>query len=108
MIESDGHGVMINIEVAYAEPERQFLRRLEMGLGATVAQAIDASDLAREFSIDTANLATGVWAKAIARDAALRDGDRIELYRPLKADPKEARRRRAERASGRRTSRDQP
>ncbi len=88
---------MIGVEVAYAEPERQFLCRLELATGATVAQAIDASGLAREYAIDTATLVAGVWSKVISRDALLHDGDRVELYRPLKADPKELRRRRASR-----------
>ncbi len=105
--ERDRSGV-IRIEVAYAEPARQFLRRLELAAGATVAQAIDASGLAREFAIDTAALVAGVWSNAIARDAPLHDGDRVELYRPLKADPKEARRKRAERASARRVRGNQP
>ena len=98
----------IRIEVAYAESERQFLRRLVLAAGTTLAQAIEASGLAREFSIDTTALAAGVWSKAIARDAQVQDGDRIELYRPLKIDPKTARRRRAERAQARPARGDQP
>lgn len=87
----------IRVEVACAEPERQFLRRVELPVGATVADAIEASGLEREWAIDAGLLAVGIWSKAVARDACPRDGDRIELYRPLKVDPKEARRRRAER-----------
>lgn len=107
MVERDRNG-MIRIEVAYAEPDRQFLRRLELAVGASVAQAIDASGLAREFAIDTATLVAGVWSKVISRDALLHDGDRVELYRPLNADPKDARRKRAERASVRRVRGNQP
>ena len=107
MAERDRTGA-IQIEIAYAEPGRQFLRRLELTAGVTVAQAIDASGLAHEFAIDTAMLVAGVWSKVIPRDALLRDGDRVELYRPLKADPKEARRRRAERTSGKRARGNQP
>lgn len=98
----------IQIEIAYAEPGRQFLRRLELAEGVTVAQAIDASGLAHEFAIDATMLVAGVWSKVIPRDALLHDGDRVELYRPLKADPKDARRRRADRASGKRTRDSQP
>ena len=87
----------IAVEVAYAEPARQFLRRVELGAGATVADAIEASGIGREFGIGTSELATGIWSKPVARDAPLRDGDRVELYRPLKVDPKDSRRRRAER-----------
>jgi putative ubiquitin-RnfH superfamily antitoxin RatB of RatAB toxin-antitoxin module len=88
----------IEVEVAYAEPQRQFLRRITLPAGATVAEAIAASGLEAEFRIDTSELAVGVWSKPLARDAPLTNGDRVELYRPLTADPKEARRRRANRA----------
>lgn len=91
-------GNMIAVEVAYAEPQRQFLRRVELRSGAKVADAIAASGVERELDIDSTGLAVGIWSKAIDRDAVLADGDRVELYRPLQIDPKEARRRRAERA----------
>jgi len=89
----------IEVEVAYAEPERQFLRRITVHAGATVAEAIEASGVESEFAIDTKGLATGIWSKIVARDAQLRDGDRVEIYRPLLVDPKEARRRRASRTA---------
>ncbi len=89
----------LNIEVAYAEPKRQFLRRITLASGATVADAIAASGLEAEFAIDASNLAVGVWSKVVARDTPINDGDRVEVYRPLTADPKEARRRRAGRSS---------
>jgi putative ubiquitin-RnfH superfamily antitoxin RatB of RatAB toxin-antitoxin module len=88
----------ISVEVAYAEPSRQFLRRVELAAGATVADAIEASGVAAACTIDPAALASGIWSKPAARTTVLSDGDRVELYRPLKADPKESRRRRAERA----------
>jgi putative ubiquitin-RnfH superfamily antitoxin RatB of RatAB toxin-antitoxin module len=88
----------IAVEVAYAEPRRQFLRIITLREGATVAEAIAASGLEREFEIDASPLTAGIWSKPVARDAALRDGDRVELYRPLVADPKDARRRRANRS----------
>jgi len=87
----------LKIEVAYAESGRQFLRRITLPSGATVADAIAASGLEAEFAIDVSNLAAGIWSKAAARDAPLNDGDRVEIYRQLIADPKEARRRRATR-----------
>lgn len=92
----------ISVEVAYAEPDRQFLRRLDLAASATVSEAIAASGVEREFAIDVAALGVGIWSKPVAHDAPLANGDRIELYRALKADPKEARRMRAERASGKR------
>jgi hypothetical protein len=85
----------IEVEVAYAEPERQFLRRITLPIGATVADAIAASGFESAFGIDTSGLATGIWSKIAARDTRLSDGDRVEIYRPLVVDPKEARRRRA-------------
>jgi putative ubiquitin-RnfH superfamily antitoxin RatB of RatAB toxin-antitoxin module len=89
----------IRVEVAYAEPSRQFLRRIELAAGATVADAIAASNIEREYGIDASQLSSGIWSKAAERSAILREGDRVELYRPLTADPKDSRRRRAERAA---------
>lgn len=86
---------MIAVEVAYAEPERQFLRALRLPDGATVDDAIAASGVAAEFGIDAGALDAGIWSRLVARTRRLADGDRIELYRPLRADPKDARRRRA-------------
>ncbi len=81
--------------MAYAERGWQFLRALELDAGATVADAIVASGLAMERPFAADGLAAGIWSKPCARDRVLQEGDRVELYRPLKADPKEARRRRA-------------
>ena len=53
----------IDVEVAYAEPERQFLRRLTLAAGATIADAIAASELEAELGIDASSLAAGVWSK---------------------------------------------
>ena len=88
----------IEVEVAYAEAARQFLRRVVLPAGSTVADAIRASRVEIEFAIDASKLATGIWSKPAAGDARVENGDRVELYRPLEADPKEARRRRATRA----------
>jgi putative ubiquitin-RnfH superfamily antitoxin RatB of RatAB toxin-antitoxin module len=90
---------VLKIEVAYAESSRQFLRSVALPSGATVADAIAASGLEAELAIDASNLAVGIWSKAVARDTPLNDGDRVEVYRPLTADPKEARRRRASRST---------
>ncbi|HVT32416.1 MAG TPA: RnfH family protein [Rhodanobacteraceae bacterium] len=85
----------IRVEIAYAEPSRQFLRVLALPVGSTIADAIAASGLDAELGIDSSQLDCGIWSKRAARDTELRDGDRVELYRALAADPKEARRRRA-------------
>jgi len=88
----------IRVEVAYAEPERQLLLRVELACGASVADAIAASGIERDAGIDASAMTVGIWSKPVQPSTVLRDGDRIELYRPLKADPKESRRRRAARA----------
>lgn len=89
----------IDVEVAYAEPGRQFLRRIVLPGDATLADAITASGVENEFGIDASALATGIWSRPAARMTLLKDGDRVELYRPLQADPKETRRRRALRSN---------
>jgi putative ubiquitin-RnfH superfamily antitoxin RatB of RatAB toxin-antitoxin module len=84
-----------NIEVCYASDAVQFLRALRVPAGTTIEQAIALSGLLREVpSIDLAAMAVGIYAKKKTLDTVLREHDRIELYRPLIADPKNARRRR--------------
>lgn len=88
---------MIRVEVAYAKPERQALLKLEVPVGCTVEEAIERSGIRSEFpdlAVDPAAL--GIFGRKAPPDQELRDGDRVEIYRPLIADPKEARRLRAE------------
>lgn len=86
----------VRVEIAYVEPGRQFLQALDLAAGASIAEAIAASALAERFPLlDTASLRVGVFSRPATRDTLLRDGDRVELYRSLIADPKEVRRRRA-------------
>ena len=83
----------MRVEVVFALRERQELIETDVKEGATVADAIAASDLARVFpEVDFAGLQAGIWGKPVGRDKPVRDGDRVELYRPLRIDPKEARR----------------
>jgi len=87
----------IQVEVAYALPQRQVVIPLHVGAGATVAQAIDASGVLAKFpEIDLAQNKVGIFGKLTKLDSTLRNRDRIEIYRPLIADPKEVRRKRAE------------
>jgi putative ubiquitin-RnfH superfamily antitoxin RatB of RatAB toxin-antitoxin module len=86
----------IRVAVVYADPQRQLRREVELNAGATVAEAIRASAILDQLPGFTPS-ALGIFGRATAPEARLRDGDRVELYRPLKADPKEARRRRAQR-----------
>ncbi|MDH3978666.1 MAG: RnfH family protein [Gammaproteobacteria bacterium] len=90
----------LQIEVAFARPERQWLTSLEVPAGTTAREAVQRSDLAGEitgFDISVAPL--GVFGKAVADDYVLAAGDRVEVYRALIRNPKEARRLRAERGS---------
>ena len=83
----------LRVEVVFASPERQELVGLEVAEGTTVAQAIEQSQLAEKFpEHDLARCAVGVWGQVVGRDRRLRDGDRVEIYRPLRMDPQEARR----------------
>mgnify|MGYP000923238693 CR=1 FL=1 len=86
----------MRIEVVYALPLQQDCSELEMRGGATVAQAIEASGvLARNPQIDLATVQVGIWGRRAQLSDMLRDRDRVEIYRPLRADPKEIRRQRA-------------
>jgi hypothetical protein len=85
----------ISVQVCYARPDAVFLEELRMAPGATLEQAIRASGvLDRAPEIDLASCKVGVYGKAKPLDATVREYDRVEIYRPLLADPKEARRRR--------------
>lgn len=86
----------IKIEVVYALPQRQELVQLILPAGATLQQAIEASGiLAKHPDIDLSKNKVGVFAKLAKPDTVLRDRDRVEIYRPLIADPKEVRKQRA-------------
>lgn len=88
----------LEVEVAYARPEQQLLLLLQVPAGATVADAVRASGLCERFpEIDLERDGVGVFGRRVALGEVLRPGDRVELYRPLLADPKEARRQRAAR-----------
>ena len=88
----------IQVEVVYALPQRQEVVTVTLPEGATVRQAVEASGLLQKFpdiELDGANK-LGVFAKLVKGDTVLRDRDRVEIYRPLIADPKDVRRKRAE------------
>ena len=87
----------IHVEVVLAMPERQELIALEIATGSTVADAITQSGLVEIFEGFELDLAkVGIFGQKIDSEQVLRDGDRVEIYRPLIADPKDARRRNAE------------
>ncbi|HJV87133.1 MAG TPA: RnfH family protein [Noviherbaspirillum sp.] len=95
----------IRVQVCYARPEAQTLRDVVVPEGATLQSAIEHSGVLHDWpEIDLSRLRVGVYGKLKALDTLLRDRDRIEIYRPLIADPKESRRKRAvkkEEAKGR-------
>jgi putative ubiquitin-RnfH superfamily antitoxin RatB of RatAB toxin-antitoxin module len=83
----------MQVEAVFALPERQVLKAVELPEGSTVADAIRRSELAREFpEVDFDQLQAGIWGTPVERGRTLLDGDRVELYRPLVMDPREARR----------------
>ncbi len=86
----------IHIEVAYARPDEQVILPVEVPPGTTLEEAIHRSGILKAFpEIDLAAVKVGVFGKLKPPDTPLREGDRVEIYRPLIADPKEVRRRRA-------------
>ncbi|WP_194755922.1 RnfH family protein [Aliidiomarina indica] len=90
---------MINVEVVYGTPEKQKILSVSVAQGLTVAQVIEQSGIKKYFpEIDLDKQAVGIWNKTCKLTDVPRQGDRIEIYRPLIADPKEIRRRRAEQA----------
>ena len=90
---------MIEVEVVYALPDRQLRYAVRRPAPLTVRAAIEACGVLRDApEIDLATGKVGVFGKAVGLDAVLASGDRVEIYRPLVADPKEARRRRVSEA----------
>lgn len=86
----------INVEVAYALPEKQVILPVNVELGTTIGGAIVQSGIMMEFpELDLENSQVGIFGKVTAMTTVLSDGDRVEIYRPLIADPKEVRRKRA-------------
>ena len=84
----------LRVAVVYALPGRQILRALRLPAGSLVGDAVRVSRLLEEFPEIDPDL-VGIYGRKVEAGAALRDRDRVELYRPLSADPKEIRRRRA-------------
>ncbi len=99
---------LLSVEVVYALPDRQVLLSLDVLKGTNAQQVAELSGLAERFALDTSTWALGLWGRAFgtqglpqASDYPVMSGDRIEIYRPLQCDPKEARRQRAAKAASR-------
>ncbi|ABQ13558.1 RnfH family protein [Dichelobacter nodosus] len=88
----------INVEIVYATAYRQKIISLAVEEGTTAQQAVLAAKIADFFpEIDLNQLDLGIFSQPCRADTPLRDGDRVEIYRPLRCDPKEMRRQRARR-----------
>ena len=89
----------LHIEVAYGVATKQSLVPITVPEGTTVEQAIVASKLLDEYpEINLSKNKVGIWSRVVRLTDTVKEGDRIEIYRPLIADPKEIRKRRAEKA----------
>jgi uncharacterized protein len=89
----------LHIEIAYAEPQRAIVKAFTVATGSCVADAMRLAAADPDFrGVDLANAALGIFGRPARADHALQEGDRIEIYRPLHADPKTARRARAKQA----------
>jgi len=86
----------INVEVAYATPEKQIIRTVNVNAGTSIGAAIVQSGIMVDFpELELEDARVGLFGKASAMTTVLSEGDRVEIYRPLIADPKEVRRKRA-------------
>lgn len=93
---SPEQAAIISVEVAYARPDIQVILPLDVPTGTTVAQALIQSGIQERFpEIALDQVKVGVFGKLTRLDTVLRERDRVEIYRPLLADPKEVRRQRA-------------
>ena len=84
----------MRIEVVYALSDQQELIELSVDAGTSVETAIRLSGITERFAgLDVSACTVGVWGRVVAPATILKDGDRVEIYRPLELDPREARRR---------------
>ena len=84
----------IKVEVVYATSLQQHVTNIKVPIGCTAREAIEESDILSLFDeIDLSKNKVGIFSRLVHLDVVLQDGDRVEIYRPLKADPKAVRRR---------------
>lgn len=97
----------IHVEVAYALPDKQRIVALELPAGSSVRDAAMQSGLDKQFvELDLRNVDLGVFGKGVSKpeEQMLKNGDRVEIYRPLIADPKEVRKQRAAKVKARKAA----
>lgn len=86
----------MDLEIIYVSPTRQIVIPLSVNSPCTVNEAIQQSNILNQFpEIDLQKQSVGIWNKTVSLDMVCSDGDRIEIYRPLIIDPKQARKKRA-------------
>ena len=89
----------LQIEIAYAEPQRAIVKSYLLARGSRVADALRMAALDPDFTgVDLKNSTVGIFGRVMGPDQVLAQGDRLEIYRPLAADPKVSRRQRAKQA----------
>lgn len=85
--------VTIQVELVFAMPDKQVLRSVTVPEGSTVADVISEGNLSRDFpDLVPDDMQAGIWGRLVDRDHIVKADDRVELYRPLEMDPREARR----------------
>jgi len=90
--------IEVNVEIVYAQAQCSIAKSLQIQPGATIADALRLAAVDQDFlGVDLTNSPLGIFGKVAGRDQVLKDGDRIEIYRPLTEEPKLARRKRASR-----------
>lgn len=90
---------VMQVEVVYALPGEAFVRKLAVPVGSTAEAAIEASGVLERYpEIDLGQQKIGIFSRTVKLNQVLEAGDRVEIYRPLIADPREVRKRRAEKA----------
>ena len=83
----------ISVELVFAMPDKQVLRSVTLAEGSSVDDVIAMGNLLRDFpELALEDMQAGIWGRPVDRDHVVREGDRVELYRPLEMDPREARR----------------
>ena len=89
----------IRVEIVYAATDRQLLIELDADDGFNVEQVLQSSGIYAQFADEPlCDYDVGIWGRCVPRDYTVRDGDRVEIYRPLLMDPRDARRLRAKSA----------
>lgn len=97
MSQAESGAATVRLSVCYAKPDYVFVKDIEVPAGTTIAAAIVGSGLQQECpEVDPSTMRVGIFGKLKTPETVVREGDRVEVYRPLTADPKQARRKRVQ------------